>query len=372
MTPTNPECPTVAILGASGLVGDTILKLLEKRNFPVGELRLLSSARSAGESRVFRNRVLTLEEARPDAFEDVDIVLASAGGAVSEALAPEAVKRGAVVIDNTSFFRMKEDVPLVVAGVNDADCHHHKGIIANPNCSTAQLMPVLKTLDDLAGLDRVVVSTYQSASGAGQKGIAALLEQTGRVVDDITCRDQQPNVPFNRPLGLNIVPHIDSFLPNGYTKEEQKLIDETKKILHRPDLRVTATAVRVPVMIGHSESVTLDFKTPITPKAVIDALQKNPLLRVSQSDEAFPTPLDAEGQEPVYVGRIRQDSSNPERGINLWVVADNLLIGAALNAVRIAEYLVSDSFQHHSSSQYRPRSENTHNLTGSTVITHTT
>lgn len=332
--------PTVAVLGATGLVGQTILSLLESRNFPVGQLKLLASARSAGQSVVFRGESILVEEACPEAFEGVDLVLASAGGVISQELVPEAVKRGAVVVDNTSFFRMNPNVPLVVSGVNDEDCHTHKGIIANPNCSTAQLMPVLQTLHQLAGLKRVIVSTYQSASGAGQKGIKALLEQCEQAVADIDCRKNLSSSPFNRPIGLNIVPHIDSFLENGYTKEEQKLIEETKKILHLPDLAITATAVRVPVMVGHSESVTIDFERPISPGAAVAVLAKNPLVRVFPDGPDFPTPLDAEGEDHVFVGRIRQDTSNMESGLNLWVVADNLLIGAALNAVRIAEYVV--------------------------------
>lgn len=339
---TSDALPVVAILGATGLVGDTIGQLLESRHFPLSHLKLLASENSAGKTIQYNGKAITVEAATPEAFDGVDLVLASAGGAISERLVPEAVKRGAVVVDNTSFFRMKPDVPLVVAGVNDEDCKQHQGIIANPNCSTAQLMPVLKTLHEQAGLKRVIVSTYQSASGAGQKGMSALIDQCSQAVQDTTCRQTLPQAPFNRPLGLNIVPHIDSFLPNGYTKEENKLIEETKKILHLPQLAITATAVRVPVIIGHSESVTIDFERPLSVEKAVAALKQNSLLRVYEDATDYPTPIDAEGQEAVYVGRIRQDASNPETGLSLWVVADNLMIGAALNAVRIAEYLVSE------------------------------
>ena len=330
---------TIAVLGATGLVGSNILAILAERQFPIGQLKCLASSKSVGQPITVGPYRCTVELACAEAFEGVDIVLASAGGAISAQLVPEAVKRGAVVIDNTSYFRMNPDVPLVVAGVNDEDIDRHRGIIANPNCSTAQLMPVLKALDEAFGLKRVIVSTYQSVSGAGKKGLDGLSAS----VEEASSGGASTIAPFQRPMGYNLIPHIDVFLTEGplagYTKEEAKLIQETQKILHRPDLLVTATAVRVPVQVGHSEAVTIDTQKPITPEAATAVLQQLPpdLVVVGETPEAYHTPRETAGTDPVYVSRIRQDSSNPEYGLNFWVVADNLRIGAALNAVRIAE-----------------------------------
>lgn len=329
---------TVAVLGATGLVGQKILEILEERNFPVKHLKPLASSRTAGETLCFQGKNYIVEEATPESFEGVDIVLASAGASISEKLAPEAVKRGAVVVDNTSFFRLHEDVPLVVAGVNDEDLKVHRGIIANPNCSTMQLMPVFKALHQLAGLKRVIVSTYQSASGAGKEAIEELQETTKQLVASGFKDTVSPQV-FSRPLAFNLIAQIDQFMEDGYTKEEFKVIAESRKILHLPDLRVTATAVRVPVFVGHSESVTLEFEQPISPEDAVRVLKETSDVVVYENPQDFPTPQDAEGIDPVLVGRIRRDSSNPETGLNLWIVADNLRIGAALNAVRIAEKL---------------------------------
>lgn len=328
---------TIAVLGATGLVGSHLLAILEERDFPVKKLIPLASANSVGRAMQFNGQPFPIQEATPEAFEEVDIVLASAGGSISERLVPEAVKRGAVVVDNTSYFRMHPDVPLVVGGVNDEDVKQHHGIIANPNCSTAQLMPVLKTLHELGGLKRVIVSTYQSVSGAGKKGMDELQAATEHAVH---ANVPLPPEKFQRPIAFNLIPHIDSFLEDGYTKEEAKLINETQKILHLPNLKITATAVRVPVMIGHSESVTVEFERPVSPQQATEALRKTPHIVVGESETSYPTPLEIAGTDPVYVGRIRRDSSNPETGLNLWVVADNLRIGAALNAVRIAELLI--------------------------------
>lgn len=360
---TNSKRPKVAVLGATGLVGQNILMLLIDRNFPAESIKLLASSRSAGQDIEYNGHKMQIELATPEAFEGVDLVLSSAGGAISEKLVPEAVKRGAVVIDNTSFYRMNDNVPLVVAGVNDEDCKNHHGIIANPNCSTAQLMPALKVLDDVAGLKRVIVSTYQSASGAGQKGIIALQEETHALfhhnhdhgdhdhsADDHDCNSHSSAGVFNRSLAFNVVPHIDKFDDNGYTKEENKLINETKKILHKPDLLVTATAVRVPVIVGHSESVTVELEKSLSPEAAIDAWGNNDLIEVYEDPNDYPTPEDCVGEEPVLIGRVRRDTSNPETGLNFWIVADNLMIGAALNAVRIAEYLQANDLIHASKS----------------------
>ncbi|WP_303674056.1 aspartate-semialdehyde dehydrogenase [Vampirovibrio chlorellavorus] len=344
---------TVAILGATGLVGTQLMQILEERQFPVKTLKPLASQRTAGTTVTFQGQDWLVEEATPEAFEGVDIVLASAGGSVSQALVPEAVKRGCVVIDNTSCFRLTEGVPLVVAGVNDADIEHHQGIIANPNCSTAQLMPVFKALDDAFGLERVIVSTYQSVSGAGKEGMDELLNTTRSVFkmmgeSEIPAPTETEFKVFARPIAFNLVAQIDQFVEggveDGYTKEETKVIHESRKILHKPDLKVTCTAVRVPVMVGHSESVTLEFKKPVSPDAAMAILEGTPDVVVARDPKAFPTPVEATGQDPVYVGRIRRDTSNPENGLNLWIVADNLRIGAALNAVRLAEVLVKHNW----------------------------
>lgn len=339
--------PTVAVLGATGLVGSMLIELLEQRQFPCVRLVPLASERSLGGTVCFRGENVPVQLAEPEAFNGVDLVLASAGGSVSEALVPEAVKRGAVVVDNTSFFRMRPDVPLVVAGVNDADLDSHTGIIANPNCSTAQLMPVLKALHEAAGLVRVIVSTYQSVSGAGKEGLGDLIDQTQADIPDISgeFRNQlaaQSNYHtgvFQRPIGFNLIPQIDKFGQDDYTLEELKLINETKKILHLPDLRITATAIRVPVLVGHSESVTVELARPLSPQEAAEVLSRVPDVVVAGSREDYHTPRETAGTDPVYVSRIRRDTSNPETGLNLWVVADNLRIGAALNAVRIAERL---------------------------------
>ncbi len=340
------ETVTVAVLGATGLVGSHLIRILEERNFPVRTLKPLASERSVGGHVTFKGESIPVELACPEAFEGVDIVLASAGGSVSETLVPEAVKRGCVVIDNTSCFRMKPDVPLVVAGVNDDDVERHQGIIANPNCSTAQLMSVLKALHEAAGLKRVVVSTYQSVSGAGKAGMDELRNTTRQSVNDETVAEPKA---FQRPIAFNLIPHIDVFLENdpvygkdldGYTKEEAKLICETRKILHLPDLKMTATAVRVPVMIGHSESVTVDLERALSPQKAERLLAKTPDVVVGDGVMDYHTPAETAGTDPVYVSRIRRDSSNMGQGLNLWVVSDNLRIGAALNAVRIAEVLV--------------------------------
>lgn len=342
----------IAILGATGLVGSHLMHILEERNFPVKQLKPLASKRTAGTTVTFNGQEILVEEATPEAFDGVDIVLASAGGSVSEALVPEAVKRGCVVIDNTSCFRMTEGVPLVVAGVNDEDVANHTGIIANPNCSTAQLMPVFKALDNAFGLERVIVSTYQSVSGAGKEGMDELLDMSrsffGLMGEKAEGKEASAHNVFSRPIAFNLVPQIDKFIEggieDGYTKEETKVIHESRKILHRPDLKVTCTAVRVPVLIGHSESVTLEFKKTVSPEAAVAVLENTPDVVLARNPQDFPTPVEASGKDPVYVGRIRRDTSNPEHGLNLWIVADNLRIGAALNAVRLAEVVVNNNW----------------------------
>ncbi len=327
----------VAILGATGRVGQELLKVLEERKFPISELRLLASARSKDSAIVFNGKSYPVQEPCEEAFRGIDIVLASAGEAISKEFAPMAVKQGACVIDNSNAYRMDESVPLVVPEVNGEALRNHNGIIANPNCSTAQLVPALKQLHDLAGLKRVIVSTYQSVSGAGKEAMDELEQQTKAIVSG---QEHNPQV-FQRQIAFNLIPHIDKFLDNGYTKEEMKVMYETRKILDLPNLPLTCTAVRVPVLVGHSEAVTCDLERKVTVEQVREAFADSPIIEVwDQPDKAiYPTPLEAAGQDPIYVGRVRIDTSS-ENGIVFWVVADNLRIGAALNAVRIAEYMV--------------------------------
>lgn len=330
--------PNIAILGATGVVGGEILSILEEKNFPYNSIKFLASAKSAGKDIVFEGQTYKIEEATPDSFNGINIVLSSAGASTSKALAHEAIKRGAVVVDNTSAFRMDPDVPLVISGVNDDDLKNHKGLISNPNCSTSQLMLVLKPLHDAAKIKKMVVSTYQSVSGAGKSAIDELMNNTKTAVSN---QESEPKV-FKKQIAFNLIPQIDVFCDNGYTKEEMKLINETKKILHLPqETPITATAVRVPVFRSHSESVNVEFIKPLTPERAREILKDAYGVIVIDNPEnyEFPTPLDAAHKDPVYVGRIRKDLAS-DNGIAMWVVADNLRIGAALNTVRIAEKLV--------------------------------
>lgn len=330
--------PNIAVLGATGVVGGEILKILEEKNFPFENIKFLASARSAGKDISFAGKTYKIEEATPEAFEGVNIVLSSAGASTSKLLAPEAVKRGAVVVDNTSYFRMDEDVPLVIAGVNDDDLRKHKGIIANPNCSTSQLMLVLKPLHDYATIKKLIVSTYQSVSGAGIEAINELSEDTKAALEN----KEFSNKVFKKNIGFNLIPQIDVFLDNGYTKEEMKVVNETKKILHLSEnTPISTTAVRVPVYISHSEAVNVEFEKEITPEKAREILSEayGVIVQDNPSEFEFPTPKEAAGKDPVYVGRIRKDLAC-DNGIVMWVVADNLRIGAALNTVRIAEKLV--------------------------------
>lgn len=333
----NPQPVNVAILGATGRVGQELLKVLEQRNFPVKELRLLASARSKDAKITWKGKEYSVIEPSEEAFKGIDVVLSSAGGDISEKFAPMAVKAGCVVIDNTSAFRMDPTVPLVVPEVNGHALKNHKGIIANPNCSTSQLVPVLKELHQAAGLKRVIISTYQSVSGAGKEAMDELEQQTRALMKD---EDHKPQV-FQKQIAFNLIPHIDKFTENGYTKEEMKMINETRKILELPNLAVTATCVRVPVMVGHSESVTVDLEKPLSPQQAREVLANSPIIEIwdEPSRNHYPTPIEAANEDPVYVGRLRADTSS-ETGLNMWIVADNLRIGAALNAVRIAEYLM--------------------------------
>ncbi len=328
---------TVGVLGATGLVGKEILNILLQRQFPVANLRLLASKRSAGSVQSFGNQSITVEEATPTCFEGIDILFASAGGSVSKTFAHAAVAQGCVVIDNTSAFRMQNDVPLVVPEVNAHALQQHKGLIANPNCSTAQLVVVLKPLHEKFGLKRVVVSTYQAVSGAGHQAVQELYMQSEQALGGQTPVAQI----LPAPIAFNLIPFIGSFLDNGYTDEEMKMTHETRKILEA-DVPTSATCIRVPVANGHSESVNVEFAQPVSPEAVREVLRHTPGVVIQDDLEHrhFPAPRNISGQDPVYVGRIREDVSHPN-GVNLWIVADNLRKGAALNAVQIAESLVA-------------------------------
>jgi aspartate-semialdehyde dehydrogenase len=327
----------VAVVGATGAVGQKMLETLEKRNFPVGKLLPLSSKRSAGTKVMFKGQEYTVEEATPESFKGIKFALFSAGGSVSAALAPEAVERGAVVIDNTSFFRMNPDVPLVVPEVNPQDIFKHNGIIANPNCSTIQMVVALKPIHDQYKIKRIIVSTYQAVSGTGAKAIEELDNQIKQDVkgEEIT------NEVYPYPIAFNALPHIDKFQDNGFTYEEMKMINETRKIFHDDDIQVTATCVRVPVRYGHSESVYIETEKPFTMEEVRGLLEKAEGVQVvdNPANLEYPTALHAAGSGETLVGRLRKDLYH-EKGMNMWVVADNLLKGAAYNAVQIAEKIV--------------------------------
>ncbi|MCX5750072.1 MAG: aspartate-semialdehyde dehydrogenase [Candidatus Saganbacteria bacterium] len=331
----------VAVLGATGMVGGVMMKVLEERNFPISEFLPLASKRTAGSSVTFKGKKYEVQLSTPEVFEGVDIVLASAGASVSEKLAPEAVKRGAVVIDNTSHFRMDPNVPLVVPEVNPQDLKKHKGIIANPNCSTAQMVLILKPIYDAVGIKRIVVSTYQATSGWGKEAVDLLKGQMQDFMAGKPVRSD-PSI-FLKQIAFNCIPHIDKFTENGYTKEELKMVNETQKIMGDNSIAVTATCVRIPVMIGHSESVNIETKKKISAAEVKSLLAKFPTVKVIDdiSKPDYPTPLECEGKDDTFVGRIREDISIPN-GIDLWIVSDNLRRGAATNAVLIAERMIAD------------------------------
>lgn len=332
--------PNIAVLGATGVVGREILKVIESINLPYENIKLLSSKRSAGKVVNFMGREITVEEAVPDSFNGVNVVMASAGASTSKMLAHEAVKRGAVFIDNSSAFRMEKDVPLVISGVNDEDLKTHKGLISNPNCSTSQLMLVLKPLHDYAQMKRLIVSTYQSVSGAGLDAINELTENTKATLNNETFENKK----FKKNIAFNVIPQIDDFCENGYTKEEMKVTNETRKIMHLAcDFPISCTAARVPVYRGHSEAVTIEFEKDITPDKAKEILGNAFGVEVVDNIDnfVFPTALDCANKYPVYVGRIRKDIAF-DNAISLWCVADNLLIGAALNTVRLADYIIKN------------------------------
>lgn len=336
---------TIAIVGATGAVGQQMIRTLEAGNLPIKTLTLLSSARSAGKRMNFRSEEIEVQEAKPESFEGIDIALFSAGGSVSKLLAPEAVKRGAVVIDNTSAFRMDPDVPLVVPEVNEQDLHDHKGIIANPNCSTIQMVVALEPLRQAYGLKKVLVSTYQAVSGAGAAAISELKEQSAAILKGEAFKPEVLPVSGaakHHQIAFNVIPQIDKFEENGFTFEEMKMINETKKIMHLPDLSVAATCVRLPVETGHSESVYAEIGREDVSAAEIKALLKDApgvTLQDDPENQLYPMPAAAVGKPDVFVGRIRKDLDRSD-GIHMWIVSDNLLKGAAWNSVQIAESLV--------------------------------
>jgi aspartate-semialdehyde dehydrogenase len=331
----------VAVVGATGAVGNEMIKILEERDFPVAELSLLASERSAGKVLKYKKKNLAVQVLGEDSFKGVHIGLFSAGGSVSERFAPIAAKAGCVVIDNTSAFRMVPEIPLVVPEVNpDAiKMYTNRGIIANPNCSTIQMVVALKPIHDAARIKRIVVSTYQAVSGTGKRAIQELYDQTKAILNG-----EEPVVEvYPHRIAFNCLPQIDVFLQNGYTKEEMKMVNETKKILSDPSIGVTATTVRVPVFYGHSESVNIETEHKITAEEVKRLLSEAPGVTVidDPASRQYPLAIDAAGKDNTFVGRIREDES-VANGINLWIVADNLRKGAALNAVQIAEMLTNN------------------------------
>lgn len=335
----------VAIVGATGAVGTKILEKLLERNFPSSSIKLLASKRSAGKEIEAGGQKFIVEETKPEAFAGVDIAFFSAGGSISEMFAEEAVKRGAVVIDNTSAFRMKEDIPLVVPEVNLDALRGHNGIIANPNCSTIQMVAALEPIRENFGLKRIIVSTYQAVSGAGAEAIDELENQSGQLNSrsDIEAK-LLPSAAGKKhyPIAFNAIPQIDAFDASGYTLEELKMMNETKKIFGMPELQVSATCVRLPVVTGHSESVFIEIDNEDVSVADLHEVLRGASGIVLEDDihtQTYPMPLFAEGKDDVFVGRIRKDPDNA-KGFHLWIVSDNLLKGAALNSVQIAESLV--------------------------------
>jgi aspartate-semialdehyde dehydrogenase len=329
----------VAVAGATGAVGNEMVRVLEERHFPVKNLILLASSRSVGKTMSFHGEDVMVQELKEDSFKDIDIGLFSPGGSVSLKFAPIAAASGCVVIDNTSAFRMEKDIPLVVPEVNEHAIAQHtvRGIISNPNCSTIQMVVALKPLHDAAKIKRIVVSTYQAVSGTGQKAIKELEQQ---VLAIYSMKALEKKV-YPHQIAFNVLPHIDSFLDSGYTKEEMKMVNETKKIMEDDSIAVTATTVRVPVFYGHSESVNIEFEREMTPDMARKLLKKAPGIKVvdDPAKNKYPLAIDAAGRDDTYVGRIRADDT-VKYGLNMWIVADNIRKGAALNAVQIAEALI--------------------------------
>jgi len=330
----------VAVVGATGAVGEEMLKILEERNFPIKNLRLLASPRSEGRNIEFAGESLRVEDLNKASLEGIEIALFSAGTSVSRQYAPLFTESGAVVVDNSAAFRMDKDVPLVVPEVNPEALRNHQGIIANPNCSTIQLVVAINPLHQQARIKRMIVSTFQAVSGTGRGAMAELRHQSEQYLR------QEPIIAevYPHQIAFNLLPHIGEFLPNGYTSEEMKLLNETRKILQDDAIRVTATCVRVPVFISHSEAVTLETEKRITAQQAREILMRAPgvIVRDNPSRRIYPLPVEGIGKDAVFVGRIREDESLPH-SLNLWVVSDNLRKGAALNAIQIAELLIKES-----------------------------
>lgn len=336
--------PNIAILGATGAVGQEFIRLFKERNFPFSSLKLLASAKSAGKKLQVCGKDYVVEEATPESFEGIDIAL-FAGGKISEVLAPEAVKRGAIVIDNSSTFRMDPKVPLVIPEINPEDIAKHQGIIANPNCSTIIMLMALKPIYDISPIKRIIVSTYQAVSGAGKDGIDELFKETEAV---FTGKEYVPNIlpssglPKHYQIAYNLIPQIDVFLENQYTKEEMKMVHETHKIFHDDTIQITPTAVRVPVVRSHAESIYIETEDVISVDKIKQAISdfKGIVLVDDVANQIYPMPLDTSDKTDVAIGRIRKDLFN-DKGISLWVCGDQIRKGAALNTLQIAEYIIS-------------------------------
>lgn len=336
--------PNIAILGATGAVGQEFIRLFKERNFPFSSLKLLASAKSAGKKLQVCGKDYVVEEATPESFEGIDIAL-FAGGKISEVLAPEAVKRGTIVIDNSSTFRMDPKVPLVIPEINPEDIAKHQGIIANPNCSTIIMLMALKPIYDISPIKRIIVSTYQAVSGAGKNGIDELFKETEAV---FTGKEYVPNIlpssglPKHYQIAYNLIPQIDVFLENQYTKEEMKMVHETHKIFHDDTIQITPTAVRVPVVRSHAESIYIETEDVISVDKIKQAISdfKGVVLVDDVANQIYPMPLDTSDKTDVAIGRIRKDLFN-DKGISLWVCGDQIRKGAALNTLQIAEYIIS-------------------------------
>jgi aspartate-semialdehyde dehydrogenase len=333
----------VAIAGATGLVGQEFIKVLEQRNFPMASIRLLASDRSAGKKLFINHQEIEVKETVPESFKGIDIALFSAGAETSRHFSPIAAQSGAVVIDNSSAFRMHPEAPLVVPEVNPDDIKWHKGIIANPNCSTIQMVVALYPLHKANPIKRIVVDTYQAVSGTGSAAISELTTQAKQVLEG------QSTIPHVYPhqIAFNVLPEIDVFLDNGYTKEEWKLVEETRKIMHADDIAISATCVRVPVFTGHSEAIHVEFSRPMSPDEARHILAQAPGIKLLDDPtiSLYPQPWSAAGSDEVFVGRIRRDASH-SNGLTMWVVTDNLRKGAALNAVQIAEEMAKREWIH--------------------------
>ena len=333
----------VAIVGATGLVGQEFIKVLEQRNFPMTSIQLLASERSVGKKLFVTHREIEVKETTAESFKGIDIALFSAGAEISRYFSPIAAQSGTVVVDNSSAFRMADTVPLVVPEVNPEDIKRHKGIIANPNCSTIQMVVALYPLHKVNPIKRVIAATYQAVSGTGSAAVDELTAQAKQVLDG------QTTIPHVYPhqIAFNVLPEIDVFLDNGYTKEEWKLVEETRKIMHAEDIAISATCVRVPVFTGHSMAVNIEFSQPMSPEEARRILAQAPGVKIMDDPviSLYPQPWSAAGTDEVFVGRIRRDASHPN-GLVMWIVADNLRKGAALNTVQIAEEMIKREWIH--------------------------